>query len=428
MSEPVSRRVFLASAAAAPFAPAADLAPADRSFLEDLSKRTFRFFTEQADPATGQVRDRARTDGKVERENNRDTASIASTGFGLTGLCIAAEHGWAPKAAARDQVLKTLRFFRDKAPREHGWFYHFMAASTGERRWKCELSSIDTALLLAGVLNARQFFKEEKEIASAADEIYGRVDFKWMLNGHPHLLSMGWKPESGFLDARWKHYCELMLLYVLAIGAPANALPVESWFAWERPPIEYSGYKYIYGDRPLFVHQFAHAWVDFRGRTEPRTKINWFDNSVTATRAHRQYCVDLGKTKFPGCYHENLWGITASDSAKGYVAWGGPPLDAQVDGTVVPCAAAGSLMFTPAETIAALRTMKDKFGSRIYGHYGFADAFHPVNGWVNPDVIGIDLGITLLSAENLLTGNVWKWFSQDENIRRAMDRIGLKRA
>ena len=155
--------------------------------------------------------------------------------------------------------------------------------------------------------------------------------------------------------------------------------------------------------------------MDFRDRRESRPPhVDYFENSVTATRAHRQFCIDLSR-KFPG-YSENVWGITASDSAKGYLAWGGPPATPDIDGSVVPCAAAGSLMFTPEISLAALRTMHDKFGSKIYGRYGFTDAFNPNNGWINPDVIGIDVGITILSAENLRTGNVWRWFMRNQEI------------
>jgi hypothetical protein len=172
------------------------------------------------------------------------------------------------------------------------------------------------------------------------------------------------------------------------------------------------------------VHQFAHAWVDFRGwRERDPPHIDWFENSVIATRAHRAFILQLS-SEFPG-YAENLWGLTASDSRKGYVAWGGPPRHDRLDGSVVPCAAAGSLMFAPDITLPVIREMRQRFGDRLYGRYGFADAFHPTDGWVNPDVIGIDLGITLLSAENLRTGRVWRWFMQNAEIPAAMRRAGL---
>ncbi len=245
-----------------------------------------------------------------------------------------------------------------------------------------------------------------------------------MLNGDRYLLAMGWYPEKGFIPQRWDHYCEHNILYMLAIASPTLAIPADSWYAWSRPPISYKKYHYIYGDRPLFVHQYAHAWIDFRNRQESRPPhVDWFQNSVTATLAQRDYCVSLAK-KFPG-YSQDVWGITASDSVKGYVAWGGPPDEPRVDGTVVPCAPAGSLMFTPRESLAALRKMKQVYGDHVYGHYGFTDAFNPNTGWVDPDVIGIDVGITLLSAENLITGNVWNWFMRNAGIRAAMDRIGL---
>jgi hypothetical protein len=401
------------------------LAREDDEFLEDLSRRSFQYFWENANVGTGLVLDRARADGSPHMENRRHFASIAATGFGLTALCIAAERKWVDPGEARNRVLTTLRFFTEWSPSEHGWFYHFVDARTGKRWAQSELSSIDTTLLLAGILTARQYFRDDREISRLATQIYERVDFKWMLNGHPTLLSHGWRPESGFITHRWDHYSEHTMLYLLAIGSPTYAISPDSWNAWRRDWIEYAGLKYLSGAPPLFIHQYSHAWIDYRGKREKNAPhVDYFENSVRATRAHRQFCIDLRK-EFPG-YSENIWGISASDSAKGYVAWGGPPRTDRIDGTVVPCAAAGSLMFTPDITLKALRAMKAQFGERIYGRFGFADAFNPNNGWVNPDVIGIDVGITLLSAENLRTGNVWRWFMKNPEPERAMKLVGLE--
>jgi hypothetical protein len=399
----------------------------DEALLEDLSRRSFRYFWEQADSKTGLVLDRARTDGSPSDENHRHSASIAATGFGLTALCIAAERRWVNPDEARERVRVTLRFFAERASHTHGWFYHWMDAGTGERRWSSEVSSIDTALLLAGILTARQKFRDDAEIVRLATAIYERVDFPWMLDGHPALLSHGWKPESGFLGPRWDTYSEDAILYLLAIASPTHPISPGSWYAWRRERIKYAGYTY-YGTRgvPLFMHQYSHAWIDFRGRRERGgLRINYFANSIAATRAHRAFCISLSR-EFPG-YGPNVWGITASDSIRGYVAWGGPPRDAATDGTVVPSAPGGSLMFTPDISIKALRAMRERFGKRVYGRYGFADAFNPNTGWVNSDVIGIDAGITLLSAENLRTGNVWGWFMLNSEILRAMRLIGLER-
>jgi hypothetical protein len=370
--------------------------------------------------------DRSKADGSPSDENHRTIASIASTGFGLTALCIAAERRWIDPAQARERVAATLRFFAERATHQHGWFYHWMDVATGERRWQSEISSIDTALLLGGVLTARGYYHKDAEIKRLATAIYERVDFRWMLAGHPLLLSHGWKPESGFLDSRWTDYSEETMLYLLAIGSPTHPINKDAWYAWRRDWVTFEGYRYAASAAPLFIHQYSHAWVDYRGRRDRKPSgIDYFQNSVKATRAHRLFCMKLAK-EFPG-YSENIWGITASDSARGYVAWGGPPRDPAIDGTVVPCAAAGSLMFTPEISLPALRAMKDKFGERIYGRYGFADAFNPNNGWVNPDVIGIDVGITLLSAENLRSRNVWRWFMHNSEIERAMELVRLRR-
>ncbi|HEX8889044.1 MAG TPA: glucoamylase family protein [Pyrinomonadaceae bacterium] len=397
----------------------------DEAFLEDLERRMFRYFWDEADPKTGLVPDRARMDGLPLDENHQNVASIAATGFGLTALAIAAERHWIPTREAKERVRATLRFFAERAEQFHGWFYHWLDAKSGARRWNSEVSSIDTALLLGGVLTARQKFRDDREIVRLAARIYERVDFVWMLDGHPTLLAHGWKPESGFLKARWDTFSEDLILYMLAIASPTHPISPRSWYAIKRERMTYAGYAYVTTKGvPLFMHQYSHAWIDFRRRREARGwRTDYFVNSINATRAHRAFCIGLAKD-FPA-YGPDMWGITASDSAQGYVAWSGPPRDPAIDGTVVPCAAGGSLMFTPDISLETLRTMKEKYGAKVYGKYGFVDAFNPNNGWVDTDVIGIDLGIMLLSAENLRVGNVWRWFMRNPEIPRAMGLIGL---
>ncbi len=406
----------------------------DDSFLDDMTHRTFRYFWEQSDPHTGLTRER--TTGTHWQGERGNVGSIAATGFGLTALCIGAQRKWVDSEQVRIRVRNCLEFFAYHAPHEHGWFYHCMDIRTGQRsgfhdndKQKSEISSIDTALLMGGILTARQYFQNDAEIVHLADTIYHRMDFHWMLNGHPLLLSQGWTNEAGFIPYRWDSYCELTMLYLLGIGSPTTPLHPESWYAWNRDVNSYDGYRFV-GTAPLFTHQFSHAFVDFRGRREIRgSQVNWFDNSVIATRVHRQFCLDLAKGaqgKHFGGYSDHVWGVTASDSANGYVAWGGPPFQCSIDGTVVPCAAGGSLMFTPDICLPALRAMYDKFGTKVYGRYGFMDAFHPTNGWVAKDYIGIDVGIMLLSAENLRSGNVWNWFNTSPEVRRAMDLVGLE--
>jgi len=270
--------------------------------------------------------------------------------------------------------------------------------------------------------------QDDPKIKGQADKIYQRVDFNWMLNGDKYLLSHGWRPESGWIPNRWHDYSEEMILYLLAIGSPTHPIDPESWYKWTRTRRDYGEYHYIAAVPPLFIHQFSHAWVDFRGRRENRADgINYFDNSVAATRAQRQFFIDVLSKEFP-TYSQNIWGLTASDYAKGYIAWGAPPRDPATDGTVVPCAPAGSLMFTPDISIAALKEMKTKYGDKIYGRYGFADSFNPATGWVDADVIGIDVGITLLSAENLRSGKVWNWFMLNPEINKALDLVGLSKS
>src|SRR5260370_2241087 len=420
----------LPAAAVALRAASAKISKEDDQLLEDLSRRSFQYFWEYSDRETGMTDGSANADGTPYDPNRRDIGSIAVTGFGLAGLCIAAERGWVKTHEARTRVRNGLRFFAEHAPQEHGWFFHWMNIREGRRtgvlensQKKSELSSIDSALLMGGILTAKGYFQKDAEIQKLATQIYERMDFQWMLNGDPLLLSHGWTPETGFLTARWAKYSEVTIIYLLGIGSPTHGISPESWYAWERPENVYGDYKYI-GLSPLFTHQYSQVFVDYRGKREKRgTKIDWFENSVTATRAHRQVCIDLAM-EFPG-YSENIWGITSSNSMTGYKAWGGPPRKANPDGTVVPCAPAGSLMLAPDICVPALKAMKQQFSDKIYGRYGFTDAFHPTKGWASPDVLGLDIGITLLSAENLRTGNLWKWFMRNPEIPRAMQLAGM---
>ncbi len=393
-----------------------ELSLEDHALLEELQRAITRFFWEAASPYTGLVKDRSRADG----HDARDVASIAATGFGLSALCIADRRGYLDPKKVRERVLATLRFLASRMPNQHGFYFHFLNVHTAERVWQCEVSTIDTAILLCGVLTCRQHFADS-EIRGLATQIYERVDWPWMLT-EGNLLSHGWKPESGFLKPRWDSYSELMMLYLLGLGSATHPLPVESWHAWKRPRWNYEGLRYIGSEAPIFVHQYSHAWFDFRGKQDQYA--DYFENSVIATRAHRLWCLSLTK-RFPH-FGSDLWGVTASDSAGGYVVWGGPPAMGPVDGTLVPCAAAGSIPFLPEEALHVLRTMRQRFGKKVFKRYGFIDAFNPQTGWFAPDVIGIDVGITMLMAENARTGFVWETFMKNPEAQRALERAGFR--
>jgi hypothetical protein len=386
----------------------------DDALLDDIERAAFDFFWTEVG-TTGQVKDRALLNG----HDTHTIASIAATGFGLTGLCIGDTRGYGKTSDIVERVRQTLRFLWQKMPHDHGFYYHFIDANSGERQWKCEISSIDTSLLLCGVLTAREHFSDA-EIQDLATKIYERVDWPWMLNGE-QTFSMGWHPESGFLDARWSHYCELMMIYLLALGSTTHPVPADTWKAWDRTTVTFEGITYISGHDPLFTHQYSQAWFDFRGKRD--AYADYFENSVKATKAHKAFCLSL-RGEFPD-YSDHLWGITASDSAAGYQAWGGPPRLGELDGSVVPCATGGSLAFLYPDCMLVQRTMRERYG-KAWGRYGFADAFNPLTNWYNPDVLGIDLGITMLMAENQRTGFVWKTFMKNKDAQRGMERAGFR--
>jgi hypothetical protein len=388
----------------------------DEQLLDEIQRVTFDFFWNEASPQTGQVKDRALANGN----DTRSMSSIAATGFGLTSLCIGDRRGFGKKEHILTRVRNTLQFLAKRMPHEHGFFYHFIHMETGHRWEKCELSSIDTSLLLCGVLTARQYFADQ-EIKDLATNIYERVDWPWMLNGGS-TLSMGWKPESGFLGARWEHYCELMMIYLLGIGSPTHPLSPDTWKAWTRPVIKYQGIEYISGNDPIFTHQYSQAWFDFRKKRDEYA--NYFENSIKATRAHKLFCLSL-RDRFPD-YSEDLWGISASDYAKGYTAWGGPPPQGPLDGSIVPCAAGGSLAFLYEDCMRVLRNIRGRYLDRAWARYGFVDAFNPLSGWYDQDVLGIDLGITMLMAENHRTGFVWETFMKNPEAQAAMQKAGFQ--
>jgi hypothetical protein len=390
----------------------------DDQLLDEVERAAFDFFWNEADSLTGQVRDRALLDGESGRGEQRRIASIAATGFGLTGLCIGEWRGYGKAPAIRDRVRQTLRFLK-RQTNEHGFFYHFIDMKSGARAWNCELSSMDSSLLLCGVLTARQHF-HDPEIQDLATSIYERVDWRWMLDGG-ETFSMGWKPDGGFLDSRWSHYCELMMIYLLGLGSPTHSVPAATWEAWKRPKVKFQEFEYISGNDPLFTHQFSQAWFDFRDKRD--AYADYFENSATATRAHKRFCLSL-RGEFPD-YSNDFWGISASDSAAGYRVWGGPPRIGEPDGSVVPYAAAGSLPFLQPDCMRVLRTIRERY-PKAWGKYGFVDAFNPLTGWYNPDVLGIDMGITMLMAENSRSGFVWATFMKNKEMQNAMDKAGFK--
>jgi hypothetical protein len=398
--------------------PAASYQGTDEQLLDEIEKASFQFFWEQAHPQTGLIKDRAHVSGT----DTYTVASIASVGFGLTALCIADSRGYASTDDIKKRVRLTLNTMAKTAQGHEGFFYHFLDWSTGQRAWNCELSSVDTALLLCGVLSARQYFASDAEIVSLATQLYNAANWPWMQNGD-RTLTMGWKPESGFLTSRWSHYCELMMIYLLAIGSPTQTKPPDAWNARTRPTYTYNGVTYISAGDPIFTHQFSHAWFDFRNQQD--AYANYFDNSTKATSAHKQFCISL-KSKYPD-YSDSLWGITSSDSLQGYTAWGGPPAMGPIDGSIVPCAAGGSVPFAYGDCMKVLRTIRGGYAS-AWSRYGFVDVFNPIKNWYNPDVIGIDVGITMLMAENQRTGLVWKYFMKNPEATKAMQLAGFKQA
>ncbi len=374
-----------------------DLSKNDRAFLEKVQKDSFAYFEKFANPETGLVFDASRAGSP---------SSIAATGFALAAYGIAQKHGWIGHKEAYEKSNLLLKTLETKAAHYNGFYYHFLDPATGKRTWSSEASSIDTALLAAGALLAGEYF-QGTDLQKRAAKLYERINWIWMLNG-TLLLSHGWKPERGFLPYYWDMYSEHLILIALAIGSPTFPIPKRSWEEWVRYEEEYAGRNVVYSfTGSLFTYQFAQAFIDFRELND--RGINYFENSKQATLVNRTFCLD-NKLDFPS-YSENVWGLSASLGPDGYKAYGAKPGIALHDGTVAPYAITSSIVFTPEESLDALRFIYNRYGGKVYGRYGFKDAFNLSRNWWAGEYLGIDQGITIIMLENFLNdGAVWKKF------------------
>ena len=400
----------------------------ETNFLDEVEERAAQYFWQRADKSTGLVFDRASADGGpsahvgIGAEFQR-AASIAASGFGLSALVVAADRNYIAASNCEQRMYAMLDFFANRAQHVHGFFYHYVDVATGARIAKYELSSIDTALLLCGILHARDFLNSSRADALART-IYDRVNWEWMMNGGP-TLAMGWTPEDNFIQYRWSSYCESTLMYMMAIGSPTHPIAPEAWDKVERNPINYGGVRFITSYGAIFIHQYAHLWADLRGVKDRHT--NYFQNSIAATRAHKTFCMQQhGKY---GWVDESCWGYSAADNRHGgYTVWAGPPSMNNPEGTLAPHSAGGSLMLLGPECLAVLVAMRQRY-PKSFARYGFVDSFRPDPGneYYDRDVIGIDVGLIMLAAENLRSASVWKRFMKNREITDGMRLAGFQR-
>jgi hypothetical protein len=432
----------------------------DDPFLDTLQSRTFDWFWETTNAANGLVPDRA---------PDPPFSSIAAVGFGLTAYGVGVERGYVSRPEAVERTLTTLRFFWE-APMgpdasgmsgHRGFYYHFLDMDTGHRYQTNELSTIDTALLMMGVLFSRQYYDrddpEEAEIRALADSLYQRVEWDWAQFDRG-IVSMGWKPEEGLFDYGYQGYNEAMFLYILGLGSPTHPIRTDAWDAYTSTYEWADFYSYEHVNfSPLFGHQYSHVWIDFREIQDAAMRergIDYFENSRRATQAQRAYAID-NPDGWRG-YGPNIWGLTACDGPANvtrtvdgeerrfhtYWARGASEGDIRDDGTIAPTAAGGSIPFAPGITIAALKAIRKLDGGRVFNQYGFLDAFNPTftftdaevergtvdptRGWVDDQQLGIDQGPILLMAENYRTGFVWEVMKQSPYIVRGLERAGFQ--
>jgi hypothetical protein len=421
-------------------------------FLDTLQEKTIRFFLDYTDKNTGLSPDRSAS---------WSPCSVAAVGYALTVYPIAIERKIITRSEAAARVINTLKYFsalpqNDKKELTSGYmglFYHFLNMKDGTRVWNCELSTIDTGLLMAGVLFCMEYFNKnnpiEKEIRSLAENLYKKVNWQWAFDKNKNGLALGWKPDDGFDPQIWKGYNEAMILYILALGSPSYPIPEESWDTWTKTYIwaKYYGQEFIsFG--PLFGHQYSHVWIDFRSIKDDYMRekgIDYFENSRRATYSNMLYAKDNPK-KFNN-YSEEIWGISACDGPQDttmtidgvkreFIGYGGRGVSFDWvcdDGTLTPTAAGGSIPFAPEICIKALKSIRAKYKDRIYRKYGFTDAFNTTfntskypDGWFDNDYLGIDQGPIAIMIENYRNNFVWNIMKKNKYIRRGLIRAGFE--
>lgn len=389
-----------------------------KSLMLKEMKRSYDFFMKESNhkktsKGYGLIRD------KTMLANN--IASIASVGYGLAGLIIGVEHRWIGYKNAFDRANRTLDTFLNYVEGKNGFYYHFVNIENGKREWNCEISIIDTAIFLCGAIVAGEYFKSE--VKEKAQLLYKKVNWEWYRNKDTNYFYMGYTPEEGFWG-HWDMSAEQLMLYVLGAGSPTFPINKSMYYDFRKEKKAYKNMKdiiYTYCGT-LFTYQFSHAWIDFRNLKD-KDDIKWFENSMKATQANRQYCID-NKDSFK-TYHENSWGLTACLSPKGYISCGSEPSDANLnlenDGTVSPCGAIGSIVFTPKESIKALEHYYNNF-PKLWGKYGLKDGYNLEGSkpWFAKEYIGVDKGIELVMIENYLNGTIWNYFMKNESVQKGL--------
>lgn len=391
----------------------------NENLIFEIRRRACQFFIDQANLDTGLISDRASNFS----EDNYSVSSIASSGYGLVALVVSVEHKYISNNDAYCQALKTLKFVKDHLVNKFGWYYHFVDKQSGDRVWNCEISSIDTAILVTGALVCGQYF-EKTEVQELANIIYEKIDWKWMLTNdgqYPDklVLSHGWKPEIGFLKSNWDTYCEHMFLYLLGMASKNKALSGLSWDAWRRPLISWGGKKTLYGG-PIFIHQMSHGFYNFKDKND-RLGWNYWNTSVEATHINREFCYANSHNR--KSYSQNIWGLNSCDHPDGYKTSAAP---GDEDGTVSPSGAIASIIFTPELSIEAANIFYKNFRDKLWGKYGFSNALNVDRNWYGKDVIGIDLGMLLISIENWETGMIWELMASHYSTSIAFEKAGFK--
>lgn len=363
----------------------------------------------------------------VDNTKNTDVASIASVGFGLSGIPIAVENHWITKEEGKIRAIKTLNTFLKHVEQKEGFFIHFVRMEDGKRTWNSEISIIDTALFLMGALVVGEYFGGE--LYDLFEELYSRVNFPWYLDKSKNQFYMGYNYERGFWG-NWDRYAEQLIMYFLGVSSPTYPVDPSVYRSFQRDIGRYKDYELIYTyTGSLFTYQFSHAWIDFRKLVD-KDGVNWFDNSVKASLANWEYCRDM-HSEFK-TLHEHSWGLTACDSPTGYRGdFGAPPswnnnTQHYVDGTVPPCGALGSIVFTPEIVEETVRYYYEKV-PELWGIYGFKDAYNLDKNWFSQVYIGIDKGIGLLMIENHKNGLIWEIVMKNKYIKKALELLEFKK-
>lgn len=404
----------------------------DDELLTLVQKQTFKYFWDFAHPVSGLTRER----NNSLRLPNNGVVTFGGSGFGVMAIIVGIEREFITREEGAESMLKILNFLNKDAQHYHGIWPHWMNGSTGETvsfsRKDDGADLVETSFMFEGLLAAHQYFtketKEEKQIRGLINKLWREAEWNFFTKNGEDVLYWHWSPNNGWaINMPVKGYNECLITYVLAASSPTYPIKESVYHnGWTNSKTFKNGEKY-YGitlplgpkfGGPLFFTHYSFMGLDPRGLTDQYA--DYWEQMVNHTLINRQYCIE-NPNKYVG-YGNNCWGLTASDSDTGYSAHS-PTNDR---GVITPSAAVSAIAYTPKYSMEAIRYFYEELGDKLWGQYGFKDAFNLSKNWFAESYLGIDQGPIIVMIENYRTQLIWELFMSHPDIKQGLKRLGFK--